>query len=364
MSSFFKSIGKLTGSSPSSSDTPPPQPQKPAKKVLVIVSGGKKGSSNWAEIFSTKQLSDGTPVLAYAAQWEDINCTAYGESKTPCVVDIFDRKENRIKCITPDIILVRAEVRGFTHGVDHRNILYAFRFGQVPLINSATALIQMMDRPWLHAELIAIRDRVGPDKFPLINQTYYPNHKDMLITPGYPLVVKLGHAHAGFGKMKLYDHKQFEDFKSVVATTNQYCTAEPFMEGVFDVRVQRIGKNVRAFERRAMAGQWKTNTGSADLRDVPVTEEFKFWADQVESLFGGLDIFTVDAIATWKDKSKVPEDFSMNPDAPIDYSNIKYYILEVNGSSSGFSPYKQDEDDLLVRDLVLSKLEPPQEQKT
>lgn len=85
----------------------------------------------------------------------------------------------------------------------------------------------------------------------------------MLITPGYPLVVKLGHAHAGYGKMKLDNHKQFEDFKSIVAVTNHYCTAEPFIEGIFDVHVQRIGRHLRAFERRAMAGQWKTNTGSA-----------------------------------------------------------------------------------------------------
>jgi hypothetical protein len=88
---------------------------------------------------------------------------------------------------------------------------------------------------------------------------------------------------------------------------------------------------------------------------VEVTEEFKYWTDQVVGLFGGLDIFTVDAIATWKDKSKAPEFLPL--DAEIDYSNIKYHILEVNGSSSGFSPETQDEDDEIVRDLVLRKLQ-------
>lgn len=76
-----------------------------------------------------------------------------------------------------------------------------------------------------------------------------------------------------------------------------------------------------------------------------MTEEFKFWSDQVQFLFGGLDIFTVDAIATWKDKSKAP--VSLDLDDVIDYANVKYIILEVNGSSSGFSPEKQKEDDFV-----------------
>jgi glutathione synthase/RimK-type ligase-like ATP-grasp enzyme len=109
----------------------------------------------------------------------------------------------------------------------------------------------------------------------------------MLITPGYPLVVKLGHAHAGFGKMKLDSHKMFEDFKSVVATTNQYCTAEPYLEGVFDVRVQRIGNEIRAFERRAMAGQWKTNTGSAvSLFSTPLLIKFSYLCSESQACGG------------------------------------------------------------------------------
>jgi hypothetical protein len=165
ISGFFSSSSK-----PASPASEADSAKKAGKKILVIVSGGKKGSSNWEEIFSKKTLDDGTPVTAFSAQWEDLNCTAYGESKAPLQISIYDRTEKRLKNISPDIILVRAEVRGFTFGVDFRNFLYAFKFGQVPMVNSATALIQMMDRPWLHAELIAIRNRVGQEKFPLINR--------------------------------------------------------------------------------------------------------------------------------------------------------------------------------------------------
>lgn len=39
----------------------------------------------------------------------------------------------------------------------------------------------------------------------------------------------MGHGQAGYGKMKLNDHHQFEDFKSVMAMTENYCTAEEFL---------------------------------------------------------------------------------------------------------------------------------------
>ncbi len=66
--------------------------------------------------------------------------------------------------------------------------------------------------------------------------------REMLIGPQFPAVVKVGHAHAGYGKMVIHDHHQFSDFASVMAVTNGiYCTAEQFLEGDHDVRIQRIG---------------------------------------------------------------------------------------------------------------------------
>jgi hypothetical protein len=36
-----------------------------------------------------------------------------------------------------------------------------------------------------------------------------------IIGPQFPAVVKVGHAHAGYGKMKIYDHHDFADFASM-----------------------------------------------------------------------------------------------------------------------------------------------------
>lgn len=48
-------------------------------------------------------------------------------------------------------------------------------------------------------------------------------------SPNFPAVVKVGHGQAGFGKMIIQDHHQFEDFKSVMAMSDKYCTAEEFL---------------------------------------------------------------------------------------------------------------------------------------
>jgi synapsin len=46
-------------------------------------------------------------------------------------------------------------------------------------------------------ELKKIQKRLGKDKFPLINQTYYTNFGSMIIAPDFPCVAKVGSFHAG-----------------------------------------------------------------------------------------------------------------------------------------------------------------------
>lgn len=36
------------------------------------------------------------------------------------------------------------------------------------------------DKPWVFAHLLGLQRRLGKDNFPLIEQTYYPNHREMV----------------------------------------------------------------------------------------------------------------------------------------------------------------------------------------
>jgi hypothetical protein len=48
----------------------------------------------------------------------------------------------------------------------------------------------------------------------------------MLISDEGPMVLKVGHAHAGKGKIKFEDNKLWDDFRSVLELHKDYCSSE------------------------------------------------------------------------------------------------------------------------------------------
>lgn len=71
---------------------------------------------------------------------------------------------------------------------------------------------------------------------------------------------------------------------------------------------------------------------------MPVEDRFLFWADQVQQLFGGLDVFSIDAIAI------------------EDNEVMRYLIIEVNGSATAFPKFTRESDEMEVAKIALGKL--------
>ena len=40
--------------------------------------------------------------------------------------------------------------------------------------------LMFQDKPWVYAHLLEIQRRVGKENFPLIDQAFYPSHRDMV----------------------------------------------------------------------------------------------------------------------------------------------------------------------------------------
>lgn len=228
-------------------------------------------------------------------------------------------------------------MRCATHTQDYRNALYGLMFAGIPSVNSLSSIYSFLEGPIVQAELHSIQRRLGIDKFPVIPQSYFSSYSTMVHGSSFPAVVKVGHAHAGAGKMRVATHHDFEDVRSVVVMTDgKYCTVEPFIEGEFDVRIQKIGEHYRVYRRTSMSGNWKTNTGCYIIEEMELSETYKLWADEASKLFGGLDVLTVDVIR--------------------DSETGNEYILEVNGTSSGLSQDHAAEDNGYIRDIVLERM--------
>jgi len=219
--------------------------------------------------------------------------------------------------------------------------MFGLMFAGIESVNSFPSIFMFTEKAVVAAELFKISRECGLDDdgepvFPVMPMQYFASYQEMMYTQSFPAVVKVGSAHAGYGKMRIHDHHDMEDFRTVLAMTNTYCTAEPFIEGEFDLRIQKIGNHIRAFKRTCMSGDWKTNTGTSIVEELEVTPKYRRWAEEAGKMFGGLDICTVDAIH--------------------EASTGKEFILEVNGTSSGLAPDMAAEDNLHIREVVLEKM--------
>ena len=49
----------------------------------------------------------------------------------------------------------------------------------------STTVCVSKDRPWVYAHLVNLQRRLGKENFPLIDQSDYPNHREMVSTTTY-----------------------------------------------------------------------------------------------------------------------------------------------------------------------------------
>uniref|UniRef100_A0A182XKG3 Synapsin ATP-binding domain-containing protein n=1 Tax=Anopheles quadriannulatus TaxID=34691 RepID=A0A182XKG3_ANOQN len=157
----------------------------------------------------------------------------------------------------------------------------------------------------------------------------------------FPCVLKAGHCHGGKATAKLDNPGALQDAAGLLCGTGlsdngSYCSLEPYIDAKFDVHIQKIGTSYKAFMRKSISGNWKTNQGSAMLEQIPMTEKYKTWVDEVSELFGGMEVCGVAVIVSKEGKE---------------------FIISAADSTFPLMGDTQEEDRRQIADLVVGRMQ-------
>jgi hypothetical protein len=177
VSSFLSRATSLTGSVTSTvQQIARTATSKDKQKILLVVDDHQ---TDWSKYFRGKRLLGEWDIRVEQAEFRDLTLTANTDLGTIVSVIGYDRSGSKVaRSFRPDFVLIRQHIRDIRE--DYRDIILGLNYSSVPTINSLECLYSFQDRPWVFSHLIGIQKRLGKDNFPLIEQTFYPNHREMV----------------------------------------------------------------------------------------------------------------------------------------------------------------------------------------
>ncbi|KAJ8047165.1 Synapsin-3 [Holothuria leucospilota] len=151
--------------------------EKGKYKTLLVIDDHH---TDWSKYFRGKKVHGEFDIKVEQCEFSEINLSA--SCDTGVVLDMKSSRQGLqvMRTFRPDFVLVRQHPQSMEVQEDWRNTIIGFQYGNVPSINSWQALYNFMDKPWVFAQLSVLQEKYGKEKFPLVDQTFFPNHKEMV----------------------------------------------------------------------------------------------------------------------------------------------------------------------------------------
>ncbi|GAB0090589.1 hypothetical protein DMENIID0001_053270 [Sergentomyia squamirostris] len=135
-------------------------------------------NTDWSKYFRGKRLHGDYDIRVEQAEFREISLIASADGGTVVSMAVIRGGTKVARSFKPDFVLVRQPPRDGSR--DSRSALLGLKFGSVPSINSLASLYQFQDKPWVFAHLLQLQKRLGREIFPLIEQTFFPNPRELV----------------------------------------------------------------------------------------------------------------------------------------------------------------------------------------
>ncbi|XP_010140625.1 PREDICTED: synapsin-2-like [Buceros rhinoceros silvestris] len=150
-----------------------------SEKLVTAVLRNASGVG--AKAFRGKKVHGEYDIKVEQAEFSEINLIAHADGNYAVDIQVFRNGTKVVRSFRPDFVLVRQHSFSMAENEDFRNLIIGMQYAGIPSVNSLESIYNFCDKPWVFAQLVSVYKTLGPEKFPLIEQTFYPNHKEMLI---------------------------------------------------------------------------------------------------------------------------------------------------------------------------------------
>ncbi|KAM4687236.1 synapsin-1-like, partial [Rhinophrynus dorsalis] len=150
------------------------------------------------KIFKGKKISGEFDIKVEQAEFSDLNLVAHTNGGFSVDLEVMRNGVKVVRSLKPDFVLIRQHAFSMARNGDFRSLVIGLQYAGVPSLNSLHSVYNFCDKPWVFSQMVRLQRKLGPEEFPLIEQTYYPNHKEMVSSALWRNVLETSLASKGF----------------------------------------------------------------------------------------------------------------------------------------------------------------------